>query len=689
MDTPRDREINPFSKLFPKVATLLTKPIIYIPLIATVLIGGGLTVYLIFFSQQNFAPKGSWGKRPGGPEDFRRGPAGGEQNLGKNNQGFPLPPLDANAPLPTLPANTPKGEWVTKKLGSVEIKYFSTAIIWGMSESGTDVFITLKNKGNSRVVVNFTPVTELIKQVPKWNLHFFTLQNPPLTLEANEEKKLWYFASLDQAGNNLFTVNFKLWLDSNSTNSLEIPIKFGTAEGNFERTGTSAIYGYIKDEKGKVLAGVDINAQTNCGRLGFRGSSDSQGRFAIPVLAKEDVNAIYQGKDLACASKDYYLWAEKDGYEFYFKNHLNPDRKNYVQSDIVLKKNTDSTSYSLKWEKEVAEPYGFFWVKPSADWSVFAAAQAKHEPQLGKPTNFYLLDSSGNVLWKQPTGNECWGIDIAPDGSKVITGCHDGKIYMVSRAGKLLWTYDATAMVRSACISNDGKTALSGTVGKLFLFNAESGEKKEVAWGGSWLRNCLFSPDGSGFIAGSPEIGAFDMSGNQKWLQEIGEFPMFLGTDKDKNVFAAGKSRTLFSFGNSGDLRWKDRIPDHVITYGAATPDGKRIAVGTIGGMVYLFDSSGNVLWKRPIGTMQVEGSVGHNAVAMSADGKRIVVGSAPGNCLLVYNEKGTLLWKKCSESKNIGPEMRKGITNVQISPDKTKIIASYGDNYIREFIKK
>ncbi|MDD5132765.1 MAG: PQQ-binding-like beta-propeller repeat protein [bacterium] len=646
-----------------------------------------------------------WGGRPGGAEEVGGSPEGGtpqeeqvtipggetpgEQGSPSGVAGFNFPKTDENALLPSLPSGTPQGAWVTQNLGNVEIKYFSTAIAWDMSESGVDSFITLKNKGTGLAVVNFTPVENLLSQVPSWNLHFFDFQGSSVTLSPGEEEKLWYFASVDQAGT--FTVKFKMWLGSDSGSYVEAPIVFGAvqnSQSSLYGKETSFIYGYVKDENGQPLSGVKVSAQMNCGRLGNQETSDSQGRYMINVWAQEDVNAIYQGKELACSATDYFLSAEKSGYEYYFKEHVNPTRKVFAKADIVLEKKIESASYSQKWAKQVSEPYGFFWVKPSADWSVFAASQAKHEPQLNKATNFYLFDSSGNIVWQQPTGNECWGIDIASDGSYVVAACHDQKVYAVSRAGSLLWTADLESMVRSACISNDGNTVLSGTLDAVSLFNSATGAKTDYPWGGGWFRNCAFYLDDSGFIAGGPGVSGFTSSGVEKWQQEIGEFPMFLGVDQSKNVFAAGKSRTLFSFDSSGNLRWKERIPDHVAGAGAVTPDGKKIALGTVGGMVYLFDGSGSLLWKRHLsGSGEPADFIGHNAVAISDDGQRIVVGTAPGNCVIVFNGSGTVLWKKCIDYGTIESDLIPGVTNVQISPDKTKIIASYGDNYIREFI--
>ena len=151
-----------------------------------------------------------------------------------------------------------------------------------------------------------------------------------------------------------------------------------------------------------------------------------------------------------------------------------------------------------------------------------------------------------------------------------------------------------------------------------------------------------------------------------------------MAVDPKNNVFAAGKNRTLFSFDSAGKLRWKHRIADHVVTAGAITPDGSRIAFGTVGGMIYLFDNSGSLLWKKEVG------GLGHNAVTISNDGTRIVAGLVPDNCIAVYNGNGTLLWKGCSEIADVPQDLRPGPNSVGISPNKEEIIAAYGDNYIR-----
>ena len=654
-----------------------------LPLLA---VAGVAVIAILLLASQGNIP-GFGGLNLGGPGSTGGGVTTTTSTSGQSSNELQLPSIDTSIPLPEMPAGAAKGEWKKKQLGSIEVSYFSTAIIRGMTESGTDYFIILKNTGTTEATVEFTPVEELKDQVPQWNLHFYALQDPPVKIAAGEEEKLWYYASIDE-GDKTFTVTFKLWLEGDSNNFVELPVEFGSVAEQFYGNETSLIYGYVKDENGNPIQGVDINAQMNCGREGFRATSDSNGRYYIKVLAKEDIDAIYMDRELACDSTDYFVWAVKAGYEYYFKNNVDPTRQDFARLDITLEQQQQTVSYAQEWQTKVNDSYGFFWVKAADDFSVFAADQAKHPPELGLATNFYLFDSSGNVVWKHATENECWGIDIAKDGSKVIAGCHDNKVYMIDSSGNELWTYDEGGMVRSACISNDATKAVSGAIGTIHLFNAATGAKTDVAGLTQWLRNCKFYQDSSGFVAGSREVVGYDATGNKKWSYIIGEFPLFLATDSSKNTYASGKIRTLFSWDSAGNLRWKHRIPDHVVTAGAATPDGSRVALGTIGGMVYLFDSDGSLLWKRQMQDATEGGNaVGHNAVAISDDGTRVVAGSAPGNCVLVYNGKGTLVWQYCAEKDESNKNLMPGVNSVQISADNTRIVAAYGDNYVREFV--
>jgi outer membrane protein assembly factor BamB len=151
-----------------------------------------------------------------------------------------------------------------------------------------------------------------------------------------------------------------------------------------------------------------------------------------------------------------------------------------------------------------------------------------------------------------------------------------------------------------------------------------------------WLRNSRFSADGERIIAGfgSGMLTMLTRRGAPLWTRHIGQFPMLLAIDAEYNVYAAGKNRELFSFDGEGNLRWRRRIPNHVVTAGAMSADGTLIVLGTVGDWLYAFNRSGDILWQR-------SGRMGHNSLDMTADGELFVDGSGG-----LYNRYGTSLWR-------------------------------------------
>ena len=109
--------------------------------------------------------------------------------------------------------------------------------------------------------------------------------------------------------------------------------------------------------------------------------------------------------------------------------------------------------------------------------------------------------------------------------------------------------------------------------------------------------------------------------------------------------------------------------------------------------------ATGKVLWRA-----KVDGeNVGHNAVSMSSDGKYVAVGSAPENRLYVFDENGTRVFTN-EASENPDPVLndkwagigrdasagtQKGTMGTFISDNGDKVVAAYGDDYVRMFVRK
>lgn len=593
---------------------------------------------------------------------------------------FIVPPLKERIPI-----SPPEGELKSITLGDIEISHFTTAIMRGHFETSTDILFYVKNRGDTTKTVKVTALDQLTEQIPENVYHFFSFQEDIISIGPGEEKNFWYFISNE--GDMDFELNVEFQVGS-SKRTAKINIK---SEKLRPECGVY-IYGKVKDKNtGNPIKDAEVRVNWFNGRDKHAEKTDGFGRYVVCVLAKEDIQNVFGNRTVLYDSFDYFVTVDEPGYKYFYKGTISPPkREESLRLDIELE-NASELNFNLLWEKQVNDNYGFFWVMPADNFSVIAAAQAKHPPMLDKPTNFYLFSDKGEILWKQRTENECWGFDITDDGEKIAAGCHDGYTYVVKKDGTLLWKDKASNMNREVEFSTDETKLITGPYEgySIALVDSSDGEVITSYETDEWLRNSKFYHDGSGYVTGHGEgsVISFDMDGKKQWERKIGEFPLFMEIDNNGNVYLAGKSRTLFSYDKNGILRWSYRIPDHVVTVGDISENNK-IAIGTVGGWVYLFDSDGTLLWRRS--TMQEGGqwggSIGHNAVAISDDGEYIVYGTAPENELLVLDANGTMVWSYKTQTRENSEDLLAGVMSVDISSDNSKIVAGYGDNYIRMF---
>lgn len=600
------------------------------------------------------------------------------------------------------------GKYETLNLEDVEITYFSPIVIKGPGsiECGTDIIIRLKNRGEEEKTIAFTSREELRKQAPPTLTHFFSFHRetsdeaPFIIIPPRQEREAHWFMSEELYSE--FTLSIDFWLKEDPAKRVTANIKVVPEPWSPELLPrTTSIYGVVTDNDGIPLPDVRVIVWLYNGREGFRAYkefTDDQGGYEIPLPTVEDIRSLFGGRELLFSSLAFFITVEHDGYEFYYKDEIYPT-KTPLGIDIVLRKAAKKPEYSLAWERQVDEPYGFFWARPTKDWNHILATQATHgitgTPPLNKPTHFYLFKNNGDIEWKYPVGNECWGADVTSDGSLAAVGCNDGSMLVVDENGSLKWEKKENvpdAPVRWVKFSHDGKYLVGGPVdggADFALIEADSGK---ILWKHTatreWLRNAVFSHDDSRIIVGLSfgHLMAFDLGGNELWHFAVGEFPSFLGIDNENNVYTAGKGRTLFVLDEGGNLKWKYRVPDHVPGAGGAGKDGSRIVFGTVGGWVYFFSGDGRLLWRRPVAQF------GDHALAITPDGRYVVAGTYATvenefkNTVFLFDNNGTLLWKYRVEPKPIGENPLPGVIDVAISDDGSKILAAYGDSYIRMF---
>lgn len=606
--------------------------------------------------------------------------------------------IDESAPVPVPPV---LGENKTLKLGDIKITYYSVAASYPTISLGADLLMRVKNTGASAETFN-------VKQsgtVPTWNRHFFVFHPENITLQPNEEKVLHYFASMDDKGE--FNMNFDFWQVPDMSDKVTASVKFYGGSSDERLKNTALVYGYVRDKAtGKGISGAPVKINLYNGRESYYQQTDSQGMYSVAVPGVDDIRSFFGGQELYYSSLNYFVTVDASGYEYYYHDGIAPKRGERLGVDMSLDAAGAKPTYTMKWEQKVSDYYGFFYAFADDAWKYIAAAQAKHEPSLDKATNFYLFDAStGEVKWKYPTGNECWGFDISRDGSMVSAGCNDNYVYVIGSDGTLKWKKDSGATNREVEFSHDGKYLVTGPMSNydsVLMKTSDGTILQGFSDAKQWLRNSKFTNDDSKFVTGYSfgYISMHSTDGKILWTNYVGEFPLFLAVDNKDNTYASGKGRTLFAFDSSGNEKWHYRVPDHVVTSGAISDDGSRIAIGTIGAWVYYIDGAdGNVLWRQKIGGE----NVGHNAVSISKDGKYVAIGGAPEYIIYVFNEHGTKIFSYKSQ-ENIDPILnekwagigkdasegtQRGVMGTYISADGSKIVAAYGDDYVREFVRQ
>lgn len=666
------------------------------------------SVYFITQNPQKAAEQSSGQKCPDGVcDDFEKssgvcpqdcGGSGAQEKTQQPSSNQQFPQIDTSSALAKPPV---VGETRTLKLGNVQLTYYSVAVSNPTISLGADLLIHAKNTGTGTEKFNMKQATA----PPAWNRHFFQFHSDNITLQPGEEKTLHYFASVDDSGQ--FTVDFDFWQASGMSDKVTASVRFyGGSPSDEKLKDTAIVYGYVRDKAtGKAVGGALVRLYLYNGRESYYQKTDSSGWYAVALPSVDDITAYFGKQEIYYSSLNYFATVETGVYEYYYQENISPKRGEKLEVNMNLEPAAKKETYSLKWENKVSDYYGFFYAFADDSWKYVAAAQAKHDPQLDKPTNFYLFDAdTGEMKWKYPTGNECWGFDMTRDGSLVAAGCSDNNVYVVNSNGSLKWKKDSGAMNREVEFSHDGNYLATGPMDgydSALVKVADGTVVKGFSDAKNWLRNSKFTKDDLKFVAGysGGYTAMYSTDGSRLWSNYVGEFPLFLAVDSKGNTYAGGKGRTLFAFDSSGKEKWHYRVPDHVITSGAISEDGSRIAIGTVGAWVYYIDgATGNILWRYRLENE----NVGHNAVSVSRDGKYVAVGGAPEYTLSVFNEKGTRIFKhKSTENtdpilnekwagigKDASEGTQRGIMGTYVSADGSKVVAAYGDDYIREFVR-
>lgn len=269
------------------------------------------------------------------------------------------------------------------------------------------------------------------------------------------------------------------------------------------------------------------------------------------------------------------------------------------------------------------------------------------------------------LLWKYKTGDDAYSVGVSSNADYVAIGSWDGYVYLLNRSGQLFWKFKMKGSTEDVAISENYVAATSYLIreGTLYLFSISG----ELLWSktfSSHLKGVDVGAQGVLVGSGDGSIYLFYRNGTKAWeyKTENSAWGVWDVAFSKGSVVAGGDDASLYLLGMDGKLIWKKNLSRESHIYGVAiSEDGEYSAAVSEDKNVYFF-KNGELLWKRGTG-------FSNYGVAIS---KYIAAGSWDGYFYL-FDRSGNLLWKY-----NIGSY----VNRVAFSPEGSYLAAASSDGY-------
>ncbi len=255
------------------------------------------------------------------------------------------------------------------------------------------------------------------------------------------------------------------------------------------------------------------------------------------------------------------------------------------------------------------------------------------------------------IRWKYQTGGRLGRTSpaVAADGT-IYVGDHDGCLYSISGAGKLLWRRRAAGRLGDATgsIADDGTIVVAAETGQLYAFSPAG----EICWSStrSWLvvSSPVITSDGRVIVgvrkqnvpAGQHDwLMAADLWGNTVWELSIqGDVGEAAAIAADGTIWFGTHRGYIYAVTPDGSIRWRFRPGGRISSAPALTAEGL-VLFGTQDGCLYAISPDAEVVWKYP--AIEI---INQSSPSIAADGT-ICVGCWD-HCLHAISSEGRSKWK-------------------------------------------
>ncbi|MBN1592345.1 MAG: PQQ-like beta-propeller repeat protein, partial [Candidatus Coatesbacteria bacterium] len=206
------------------------------------------------------------------------------------------------------------------------------------------------------------------------------------------------------------------------------------------------------------------------------------------------------------------------------------------------------------------------------------------------------------ISWSYNVGtNNDWlcstpAIDDASD--LIIFGANDKRVYALSLAGALWWSYETGGQVYSSPLMMNGKVYVGSLDGKLYAFNYTGALEWTYQTGGAIYSSPLgYAPGGIDTIAFGSDDGkvyALGTDGQLRWSYQTGGWVSSSpAASTDGNLYACSYDGYLYKLDTAGTMLWRFDAGAHIFATPAIGEDGA-IHFGTLDGTFFKILADGS-----------------------------------------------------------------------------------------------
>ena len=235
--------------------------------------------------------------------------------------------------------------------------------------------------------------------------------------------------------------------------------------------------------------------------------------------------------------------------------------------------------------------------------------------------------ATGKPLWQFKTEGEIVG---GPNllGEQLFVGSHDGRLYCLTLAGKMVWTFDAQGPINATPVVTDGVTVLTGCDKPVLrLVNVDAGQSLgEMPLSGLLIASAA-AREGRIYFAQTGLVTAIDWKNRKElWTASCGNANQNVDSSPavtDEFVVIGGTDRNVYCYDrSSGAEKWK--FPTRGKLTASPVVGGDCVYIGSADKQMYAIRlRTGELVWKH---------NVSHPIVGSAA---------VANGCLVVGTDRG------------------------------------------------